>query len=633
VPISIICDTNKRQKVDNNANICLNIVQEKGIYMEKEIENLKKLKQNLENLKPSQAMVWQKYQSEEAKNIVFPKTTAYNLVYEENKNRKDNVAFGYGDSEISYGEFFDKVEQIIDTLKTKVKPGEVFSVASLHTPELYYLFYALGELHAITNIIDPRTSYEGILHYLSEVGSTKLLLLNIFNDKLKNICRDSNIEDIVNVSLRDSATKLPFDQSLISYITDFNTKMKYNDDHHYNFENYIKIKGNVNNDTYDYSYRENLPLTIVHTGGTTGVPKGVLLSHDTFNAMAWQYKYSGLDLQPNHRFMNMMPPFIAYGSDMVHMPLVMGMRADLVPMFNPEKFDKLIDKYKPNHFAGVPNHFASISNSKTLRDKDLSYIITAAAGGDGMSAQNHKINTEFLMAHGAKNGVSPGYAMTEVNSIFSVCVQDHFKYGSVGFPLPGATIGIFDENDNELNYNEQGQICLLTPTKMLGYYNNNEATREVLKTHADGKVWVHTGDLGYIDEDGYIWVSGRIKNMIIRPDGFKVFPGKIEKVVYSHPAVDVCKVVGIRNHDFAQGQKPKVYITLKSEYFDQEKKILNEISNLCKTSLAEYEIPYDFEVRKDFPLTPIGKIDGIALQKEDEEKFEINSNRKLILKR
>ena len=144
------------------------MVQEKGIYMENEIEKLRVLKQNLENLKPSEAKVWQKYQSEEAKHFDFPKTTVYDLVHEENKNRKDNIAFGYGERKIRYGEFFDKVDEMTDVLKTKVKPGEVFSIASLHTPELYYLFYSLGQLHAITNIIDPRTSYEGILHYLKE---------------------------------------------------------------------------------------------------------------------------------------------------------------------------------------------------------------------------------------------------------------------------------------------------------------------------------------------------------------------------------------------------------------------------------------------------------------------------------
>lgn len=588
--------------------------------MTKEIEDLKKIKSSIEKMKPSEKMAWQKFQSEAAKNIVFPHTTAFDLVYEENKNRKDNIAIGYGDKEISYGEFFDSVAEVIDSFKTKVNVGEIVSVASLNTPELVYLFYGLGELHAITNMIDPRTSYNGILDYIKEADSSKLLLLNLFSEKFKSICDDTKVNEVINVSLKDSAKKLPLKLSLISSLTDALTKLKYSDEKHTKFADYIKSKGTVSNQPYDYKYSDDLPLTIVHTGGTTGVPKGVLLSHYGYNAMAWQYKYSGLDLQPGHRFMNMMPPFIAYGSDMFHMPFVMGMRVDLIPIFDPKKFDRLIHKYKPNHFAGVPNHLTNLNKSKVLNKDDLSYIITAAVGGDGISPQNHKKASEFLISRGAKNGISPGYAMTEANSVFSVCVEENFKYGSAGFPLPGATVGIFDEKNNELDSNELGQICLHTPTKMLGYYKNEEETKKSLQIHEDGKVWVHTGDLGYIDDDGHIWVTDRIKNMIIRHDGFKVYPSKIEDIVNSHPAVDFCKVVGITDFNYPQGQKPKVHIKLKPEYIGQAEKIIVEISIMCKDVLAEYAVPEDFKIREEFPLTPIGKIDARSLQKEDNEK-------------
>ncbi len=577
-------------------------------------------KNKVQSALPSEEMKWQQFQTSEAKNIVFPKTTAFNLVYEENKKRKDNIAIGYGEREISYGEFFDKVEEVTDSLKAKVKPSEIFSVASLNTPELIYLFYALGELHAISNFIDPRTSYKGIVDYINEADSSKLMLLNIFNEKLKNICLDSNIREIINVSLRDSANKLPLDQTLVSLMTDVVTALKYKDDTHIKFEDYINEREELPDVEYDYSYRESLPLTIVHTGGTTGNPKSVLLSHDSYNAMAWQYKYSGIDAQPEHSFMNMMPPFIAYGSDMFHMPLVLGMKVDLIPMFNFKKFDRLIYKYKPNHFAGVPNHLINLDKSKVLKNENLSYIITAAVGGYGISPQNHERAYNFLIGRGAKNGISPGYAMTESNSVFSVCVQDNFKYGSAGFPLPGATVGIFDNNNRELGYNEIGQICLNTPTRMLGYHKNEVETKKVLQKHEDDKIWIHTGDIGYIDEDGYIWVTDRIKNMIIRHDGFKVFPSVIEDIINTHPSVEYCKVVGIRDYNYQQGQKPKVHIKLKSTYVGSDNKIINELSIMCKSLLAEYAVPEDFKIRKEFPLTPIGKPDIVALQNEDEEK-------------
>ena len=287
-------------------------------------------------LKPSQEMRWQKYQSEEARNISFPKMSVYDLVKEENKNRKDNIALGFYGNEICYGELFDKVEETIEGLKGKIQAGEVVTISALTTPELIYLFYALGEIRAISNMVDPRTSLKGLADYINEAESTKLVTLNLFNDNIKDIFNASTISEIINISLRDSAKQLPFKLNLASLVTDAITKLKYNDEKHIKFEDYIQNDQQVKDESPLPEYQENIPLTIVHTGGTTGIPKGVLLSHDTFNVMAWQYKYSGLDLQPHHRFMNMMPPFIAYGLDMLHMPLVMGQRVDIVSTFNPK---------------------------------------------------------------------------------------------------------------------------------------------------------------------------------------------------------------------------------------------------------------------------------------------------------
>lgn len=163
---------------------------------------------------------------------------------------------------------------------------------------------------------------------------------------------------------------------------------------------------------------------------------------------------------------------------------------------------------------------------------------------------------------------------------------------------------------------------------MLGYFKNKEETNKVLQKHEDDKIWVHTGDLGYIDEDGFIWVTDRIKNMIIRHDGFKVFPSKIEEIINTHYAVEQSKVVGIKDTKYLQGELPKAHVKLKAEYTGQEDKIIDEILILCKSNLADYAIPCKTKTRERFPLTSIGKIDTITLQKEDNKK-----NRTLIFKR
>ena len=158
------------------------------------------------------------------------------------------------------------------------------------------------------------------------------------------------------------------------------------------------------------------------------------------------------------------------------------------------------------------------------------------------------------MARGAKNVVSAGYALSEVNSVFSVCIGDNYKYGSCGYPLPGATIGIFDENQNELDYDEVGELCLRTPTQMIEYHGNEEETKKVLQVHEDGHTWVHTGDLGYIDRDGFIWHTDRIKHVIVKSDGFKIYPSKIEDVINSHYAVETSRVIGIPDAKYDQGE-------------------------------------------------------------------------------
>lgn len=583
----------------------------------------------MKNMKPSQEMIWEKYRNVDYSNFEFPKTTVFQLLKQENKNRKDNVALGYYGTEITYGELFDNVEMTVDSLKGKIKEGEVVTIASLTTPELVYLFYALGELNALSNFVDPRTSLDGVIKYIEEAHSTKFITLNLFNAKFHSLIEDTTVKEIINISLRDSAKKMPLPLNVVSLVTDVLSKIKYSGRGHLLFKEFINEQP-ISEVIQSPYYAINKPLTIVHTGGTTGIPKGVLLSHDTFNAMAWQYKYSGLDLKESHRFMNMMPPFIAYGLDMLHMPLVLGQRVDIVSTFNAKKFDELIIKYKPNHFAGVPSHLGSLVHSKKVEKEDLSFIITPAVGGDGITSKLHEEGNNFLLEHGAQNGITPGYALTEANSVFSVCVSDKFKYGSAGFPLPGSTVGIFDENGRELGYNQEGEVCLNTPTMMLGYYNNEEATQTVLKKHEDGKIWIHTGDLGKIDEDGFLWISGRLKNMIIRSDGFKIFPKIIEDVILSHSAVEKCCVVGVRDLEYAQGELPKVYLILKKGQEYNQSQIISELDLLCSSKLPEYALPCGYVVKNEFPLTPIGKVNVMALKEEGNQ--DTKNNKTLIKK-
>ena len=245
-----------------------------------------------------------------------------------------------------------------------------------------------------------------------------------------------------------------------------------------------------------------------------------------------------------------------------------------------------------------------------------------------MSAELYQSVNDYLIKNGAKQGVYPGYALTEVTSAFAVKQLGEYKLGSVGIPLPGGTVGVFkfDENtrtvsDEELPYDEMGEICMRTPNQMIGYFKDPEQTKTVLCQHSDGYVWVHTGDLGHIDSDGFIFVDGRIKEMIVRHDGFKVYPSVIEKEIIKHESVSQCKVVGVDDKKHKHGQVPMAYIVLNKDKIENVQKFLDDIENTCKKTLPEYYVEgCKYTIIDAMPLTAIGKVDFRTLQKMADDK-------------
>ncbi|MCL2881678.1 MAG: acyl--CoA ligase [Coriobacteriia bacterium] len=566
---------------------------------------------------PSVDMPWRVFYPPEGLNFDYPREIVYDLIYEANKERQDAIAIEYFGRKIRYGDFFCEVEKASAALvNIGVKEGDIVTLLVPTTPEVIYLFYGLSRIGAISNLIDPRTSSEGIKHYLDEAESKLLVTLDLVNDKIYDLIPQASVEKVVTISLAASAKHLPgLKLNIGCKLLQLKTRLRNNSGTYLSYSDFIA--GAIKKKPKSIAYKPDHPLTIAHTGGTTGLPKGVLLSHDNFNAMAYQYYTGGIETHAGDKFLNIMPPFIAYGSDMIHMPLVKGMHLILMPTFDPKSFDRYILKYRPQHFAGVPNHYDQLVQSKRIQKADLSFIKTAAVGGDKMNVALQGKVDAFLKSRGVKTGVTPGYSLTEATSIFAASIGEHSILGGVGFPVPGANVKIIDDQGNELTYRQNGQVCVNTPTIMLGYHKNQKATDEILKVHDDGKTWIHTGDLGSVTEEGFLIVDGRIKRMIIRYDGFKVYPFAIESVIQQHEDVKDCIVVGIPDFDYVQGEKPKVHIILKDGTIKSGAQIQAEIQALCERSLQEYQVPHDYKFRAEFPYTSIGKIDTIALQEED----------------
>lgn len=575
---------------------------------------------------PSIDKPWLKYYTEDVINAKMPEQTIYEYIKNRNIAKGTRIALEYFGNRISYHEMFDKIDRCADALVALgVKEGDIVSICMPTTPEVVYLFYALSKIGAISNMIDPRKSANEIEEYVNEVKSKIFFGIDVVSEKLCGLKKNTTAEKIICVTSYETF-KQPI-KYLLRWKDIISTKTRrYCDTTEcLKWKQFIGLSRDVKARTV--AYRKGMPVTIVHTGGTTGKAKGVILSNDNINCGAYQGEICGLDFKDGGTWLDIMPIFIAYGvGNGLHLPLSMGMKTIIMPKFEPAKFDEIILKYKPNYMTSVPSHYGYLLKSNKLANEDLSFIKTPIVGGDKMDYTLEKEVNQFLKAHNCKSNIIKGYGMSEVNAAVSVCVtNDTNKLGSVGIPLSHSNIGIFDpETDRPVAPNQLGEIRISGPNVMLGYYDNKKEEKKILHTDINGTKWVHSGDLGYMDEDGILFVKGRYKEMIIRPDGFKVYPILIEEVILKHPAVSECKVVGCRDYNESQGELPKAYIILKN-HAQYTENVLKEIKKMCECELAEYSLPFDYEVKEKFPVTPIGKINTFELKEEAEDKLKIGN--------
>ena len=563
---------------------------------------------------------WLKYYTEDQILTDVPTMSVYQYLHHQNDKYLARPALRYFGRKISFDELFKKIDETAKALKAiGVKEGEVVTISMPNTPEAAYLFYAMSKIGAIANMVDPRTSADGIKKYIEEAHSDKVIIVDKFYNKVKDLTESGEVKKIIAISPAES---LPIGLNLGYKAKEYSSaigkpenKIKLNDKT-INWQDFLALGKNYTG-SLDVPYVPNRPLVIEHTGGTTGQPKGVMLSNENINAVVLQSIETGIDMQREHNWLDIMPTFIAYGVGMgLHLPLSIGMETILIPEFDPLKFDDLLVKNKPIHMVGVPSYWGTIIKSKKL--KDLSYMIAPTVGGDAMDTTLEQQANAFLKEHNCKSKIVKGYGMTEVCGGVSGTVDENNQIGSVGVPFVKTTIAIFEpDTENELGYNEDGEVCVTGPNTMLGYFENKEATDAILRRHNDGKMWIHTGDVGHITEDGALFIVDRIKRMMIRYDGFKVFPSLIENAICTHPAVEACKVVAIADQNHSQGKLPKAHIVLKDGYQFYQEEVLQEIIELCASKLPEYVQPVDYKFRESLPLTSIGKVDYRALEAED----------------
>ncbi len=558
----------------------------------------------------SQAKPWLKYYDQKFIDQTLPALSAFEYVCQRSKNHLNDTALEYYGRKFTYADLIVNVKKTAAALRgAGVKKGDIITVVSIMTPEIIALFYAADMIGATLNLVDPRYSVEGIREYIEEVDSHLLVCLNVVYERCRQAAKRTNVEKVIVLSPADSLPPV----MAVGYKLTTPDKNKY-------ASNVIRwkqfIKGGEGQSTAAEPYDPDHACVVVHTGGTTGSPKGVMLTDDCFNGIALQFQAYPKLFHRGQKLMNVMPPFIAYGFACgIHLPLVLGFTVIIIPNLDPAKLGSLVLKHKPEHMFGVPTHYQQLAADPKLRDKDLSFIINYAAGGDSLSRGAEQTVNDFLAAHGARYPIAKGYGMTEVSSAATVAAGLDNKPGSVGIPMVNTVVAAFEPGtDQELPIGQRGELCISGPCLMKGYYNKPEETAILLRRHPDGRVWAHTGDMGYLDEDGFVYLDSRIKRMIIRHDGFKVFPSMIENVVSRHPAVHQCSVVGCTDKDHTQGRLPFVYIVLKSDTTAKKKQVIRELERMCAEELPEYVQPVAYKFISSMPMTPVGKVDYRQLE-------------------
>lgn len=547
----------------------------------------------------------------------------------------DGIAMSFYGTQITYKELLDNIIKYAKAFKSiGLKQGDRATILLPSMPETYYVFYALDMLGVARNMVDLRTSKEGLKKYINETDSNCLVCLESFSPLVaKELINTTSISKVVTTNAPFASLKNPIKRSIgkgVVWVEKFGYKRL--GEEVFTPEMFLATGADIPIKGLEAPYVPNATTLFMHTSGTMKFPKTIMSTDEKQNFVSAEYEKCLLDLEEKDTFLGIMPPWIIYGIMGFHMPFSKGIELLPIPDPNAESFDKLVLDLKPNLIAGVPNHFIQLYESKLIKpETDLSFAKVYVCGGTSINAEKEEEVSDFLLEHGARTRIYPGYSYSENNSIGSASQNEYHKPGSVGILLPDIECMIIDPKTYQpLKYNETGMICL-RGALMNGYLNDEEETSKVIRT-IDGKEWALSGDIGHMDEEGYLFVDGREKNLIIGPDGFKISPNEIEKVICTHPEVKCCAVFGIKDKKFEYGDKPVAYIELKDKKRSRTErlKVALEIKSICERELSSYYRPAGYYIGKII-MTPMMKEDRKAMKEEYEKEETTSAVKKLVL--
>ena len=562
---------------------------------------------------------WAPFMGEVPMHLDYFQGTMFEAVEKVAREHPDFTAFTFMGKATSYRTLIEETERCARALRAVgVKEGDKLTIAMPNCPQAIYMFYGVNRVGAIANMIHPLSAEKEIEFYLNVSDSKIAITLDQFYGKFANILANTGVETLIIATIKDALSplmkigyqltqgrkiaKVPADAPKVLLWKNFLKKAK-------DFSGSPAVRRAAED-----------PAVILYSGGTTGTTKGIVLTNLNFNALGQQVVAANPIFRPGDKMLAAMPLFHGFGLGVcVHTMLSQGGHCILIPRFTAASYAKDLVKYRCNLIAGVPTLYEALLRLPSMEGADLSGLKGVFSGGDSLSIELKKKFDKFLADHGATIQVREGYGTTETVTACCLTPLTKAKEGSIGIPFPDTYIKVVEPGtDRELPYGQEGEILLAGPTVMKEYMKHPEETAQTLRRHADGLTWVYTGDLGVMDEEGFIYFRGRAKRMIIS-SGYNVYPAQIENILDANDKVQMSCVIGVP--DAYKMQKVKAFVKLAADVPATEE-TKQELLDYCRKHIAKYAMPYDIEFRDEMPKTLVGKVAYRVLEEQELAKIK-----------
>ena len=540
------------------------------------------------------------------KHLTYPDTSMYGCFEKTARERAKQTAYEYMGFKTTYARMSALVDSCAAALVHHgIKKGDRVTICLPNVPQALIFFYAVNRLGAVANMVHPLSAEKEIEFYLNDSGSVLAVTLDQFAEKFLTVKSATSLRTLVVTGPEDC---LPAPVRAVYRLKSRPKKVE----NTVSYRDFMASGKGVTLPAVCTFAKDD--AAILYSGGTTGTSKGIMLTNNNFNAVAIQVIATNPMYAPGDKMLAVLPLFHGFGLGVcVHAMMANGGSTILIPRFTLKSYARILARKKPNFIAGVPTMYEALIRLKDVEKLNLSYLKGVYSGGDNMGAELKKTIDAFLTAHHSPVTVREGYGLTECVSVTCLTPYNRHKEGSIGIPMPDTYFKIVEPwTDKELPAGSEGEICLTGPAVMKEYVNQPEETKNALRSHSDGKIWLHTGDLGSMDEDGFLFFHQRLKRMIVT-SGYNVYPSQIEKLLDAHDFVHMSCVVGVP--DPYRIKKVKAFIVLNPGVADNEgtKKVLD---TYIRKHVAKFAAPREYEFLTEMPKTKIGKIDYRKLEEQ-----------------